>query len=137
MLMSPISKQALLAMSEDEYMSQTQLIFFEGLIREQKAETMQEIEEAKERLGSPPESNDEADRAQYEEESALLIRLIDRKRRLLPKFDEALKRIRTREYGYCLETSEPIGLKRLLIRPTAEYSIDAKTINEFKEKHYK
>ncbi len=118
-------------------MNQTQLTFFAGLIREQKAETVQEIEETKERLGSPPESNDEADRAQYEEESALLIRMVDRKRRLLPKFDDALKRIRSGDYGYCLETGDRIGLRRLLVRPTAEYSVDAKAINEFREKHYK
>ena len=67
----------------------------------------------------------------------MLIRIADRKRRLLPKVDDALKRIRIDEYGYCREIDELIGLQRPLIRPTAGYSIDAKIINEFKKKHYK
>lgn len=134
--MPVITEEQLLNMSEDDYMNDQQLEFFEHLIRQQKAEIMEEIEDAKKNLGAPPESSDEADRAQYEEESALLIRLIDRKRRLLPKYDQALQRIRNDEFGFCEETGEPIGLKRLLIRPIAEYSIDAKTVNEIKEKHY-
>ncbi|RUO26900.1 molecular chaperone DnaK [Aliidiomarina minuta] len=135
--MSHLTEKELLAMSEDDYMNQAQLEYFERLLLSQKAATMEEIEEAKTRLGSPPESNDEGDRAQYEEESALLIRLIDRKRRLLPKIDLALTKIHKGTFGYCVETDEPIGIKRLLIRPTAEYSTDAKEIHENREKHFR
>ncbi|MCC5856013.1 MAG: TraR/DksA C4-type zinc finger protein [Idiomarina sp.] len=132
-----LSESELLAMSENDYMNRAQLEFFECLLRTHKSATMDEIEEAKNRLSSPPESNDEADRAQYEEESALLIRLIDRKRRLLPKIDLALARIHQGTFGYCIETEEPIGLRRLLIRPTAEYSLDAKELQENREKHFR
>ena len=135
--MGVLSENELLSMSENDYMNQAQLAYFERLLLDQKAATMEEVEEAKKRLGSPPESNDEGDRAQYEEESALLIRLIDRKRRLLPKIDLALAKIHKGTFGYCAETDEPIGIRRLLIRPTAEYSTDAKEIHENKEKHFR
>lgn len=135
--MQNLTEQALLDMPDEDYMNPRQLEFFENLLLEQKRTTMEEIEAAKQNLGSPPESNDEGDRAQYEEESALLIRMIDRKRRLLPKIDLAIAKIRSGNYGYCAEAEEPIGLKRLLIRPTAEYGVDAKEIQEDKEKHFK
>ena len=70
--------------------------------------------------------SDVLDRAQQEEESQIALRIADRKRQLIPKIDAARQRIRSGEYGYCLQTGEPIGIARLLIRPTAEYCTDAR-----------
>ena len=62
--------------------------------------------------------------------------IVDRKSKLVKKIDFALRRIKTGEYGYCMETGEPIGIERLLIRPTAEFCADIKYINDDKEKHF-
>jgi len=131
-----IDRQQLLAAPATDYMNEVQLAFFKDLLLNLKQQTMAHVEETKQRLGSPPEISDEIDRAQYEEESRLLIRLLDRERKLLPKIDQALRRIARGEFGYCLETGEPIGLARLLIRPVSEYCADVKTLNEGVEKHY-
>lgn len=134
--MTILTEQELLMMPKETYMNQAQLQFFEQQLIEQKRATMLEIDEAKKILSSPPTSNDEVDHAHYAEESALVIRMLDRKRRLLPKIDKALTKIRLGNFGYCEETGEPIGLKRLLIRPTAEFCIDAKELREGQEIHF-
>lgn len=77
-----------------------------------------------------------SDRATLEEESMIAIRIADRKRQMIPKIDAARRRIRQGEYGYCLQSDEPIGIARLLIRPTAEFCADVKTLNEKRENHY-
>lgn len=64
-----------------------------------------------------------------------MFRQLDRESRLLPKIDAALARLQNGEYGYCRETGEPIGLARLMLRPTAELSIEAKTAQEMREPH--
>ena len=61
--------------------------------------------------------------------------LQDERQKLLPKIDAALARLQNGEYGYCRETGEPIGLARLMLRPTAELSIEAKTAQEMREPH--
>ena len=80
-------------------------------------------------------SGDEADKAAREEDLRLLFRQLDRESRLLPKISAALTRLYNGEYGYCRESGEPIGLARLLLRPTAELSIEAKTAQEMREPH--
>lgn len=131
-----LSKKQLLAAARKKYMDPQQLAWFEQLLLEEKRETQADIERQRQWLANPPEFNDEADRAQYEDESRVVLRLMDRQRKLLPKIDEALRRIRNGSYGYCLETGEPIGIERLLIRPTAEFCADVKNTNEAKEKFY-
>lgn len=131
-----IDKQQLLAASETDYMNAEQLAFFENLLQELKCETQGHIEEARQSLAHPPELNDEGDRAQYEETARIALRIVDRERKLLPKIDEALRRIRLGEYGYCLESGEPIGIQRLILRPTAEYCADIKALKERKEQGY-
>lgn len=80
-------------------------------------------------------SGDEADKAAREEDLRLLFRQLDRESRLLPKISAALTRLYNGDYGYCRESGEPIGLARLLLRPTAELSIEAKTAQEMREPH--
>jgi len=132
-----LTREALLQMSDEDYMSQPQLEFFRHFLMELRQETMDSIEDAKQRLANPPESNDEADRASYEEESRMLLRIVDRERKLLPKIDAALRRIDTGDYGFCLESGEPIGLPRLLVRPTAELCAEVKMLNERRERFFR
>ena len=132
-----ITKDELLRAPADEYMNDEQLAFFRQLLEDLRRETMDNIEAAKQQLASPPKMNDEADRASYEEESLVTLRIVDRERRLLPKIDAAKKRIASGDYGYCLETGEPIGILRLLARSTAELCAEAKTLNERREFNYR
>ena len=79
---------------------------------------------------------DPNDRATQEEEFSLELRTRDRERKLIRKIDEALKRIEDGSYGYCLETGEEIGIKRLEARPVATLSVEAQERRERREKQY-
>lgn len=127
--------KALLAMDEADYMNAEQLAFFDARLLELRQETLDEIEASKVDINYERVS-DVSDRATLEEEAQLALRLADRKRQLIPKIDKARQRIHQGDYGYCIESGEPIGLARLLIRPTAEYSTDIKNINEKRERRY-
>ncbi|MFT6550444.1 MAG: DnaK suppressor protein [Zhongshania marina] len=118
------------------YMNVQQLAHFSDRLLTLKRETLGHVYAAQKRLGERLELNDDADLAQYEEQSRMALRIVDRETRLLHKIDAALARIRAGEYGYCLESGESIGIDRLLIRPTAEYCAEVKTQMEEKEKHY-
>ena len=131
-----LTKAKLLRMPAKKYMAKEQLEFFTAQLTEQKAEALSEIEDARQRLRVPPECKDEADRASFEMDSQLYLRIVDRKSKLVKKIDFALRRIKTGEYGYCMETGEPIGIERRIIRPTAEFCADIKYINDDQEKHF-
>jgi DnaK suppressor protein len=77
---------------------------------------------------------DEMDQASRAEEQAILLRLADKERKLLGEIDHALAKIRTGEYGVCEGTGEPIGLRRLEVRPWARYSIQHKELLEREER---
>jgi DnaK suppressor protein len=79
---------------------------------------------------------DPADRATIEEEHALELRTRDRERKLLKKIEMSIARIDAGDYGYCDETGEPIGVGRLLARPTATLSLEAQQRRELKQKMY-
>jgi DnaK suppressor protein len=132
-----MTRDEILQAPADDYMNEAQLAFFRKLLEDLRIETMERIEAAKQQLANPPEMNDEADRAAYEEESRLALRIVDRERRLLPKIEAAIKRISNGDYGYCRESGEPIGIPRLLARPTAELCAEVKTLNERKELNYR
>ena len=117
--------QQLLAMPDSDYMNSVQRAFFRQLLQD----------ELKKEIDGGEATGDEADKAAREEDLRLLFRQLDRESRLLPKIDAALARLQNGEYGYCRETGEPIGLARLLLRPTAELSIEAKTAQEMREPH--
>ena len=135
--MSIMTKEELLAAPEEDYMNEQQQAFFRQLLLGLREETVESMEKAKKQLSSPPEMNDEGDHAAYEEESRLSLRILDRERRLLPKIEDALKRIATGDYGYCIESGDPIGIPRLLARPTAEQSAEVKALNERKEQNFR
>ena len=125
---------------ESEYMNDEQLAFFKQRLIDLHDTTREHIREhirdAKEQMLSPPDITDPSDKATWEEQCALLIRIVEREQRLLPKIQQSLERIRLNEYGYCLESGEPIGVARLMARPTAEYSADVKAMMEMKEHIY-
>jgi DnaK suppressor protein len=125
----------LLSSSEDNYMNSEQLAFFDQKLVALKDETILEIEHIHAEISSNKVS-DMNDRATIEEENLLALRLAERKSYLLSKIDAARDRIRHGDYGYCMQSGEPIGIQRLLIRPTAEYCADVKQLNERREKHY-
>lgn len=131
-----MDEATLLAAPEAQYMNAEQLAFFDQRLQQLRAETLDEITAIKNQMLGNSQVSDVLDRAQQEEESQIALRIADRKRQLIPKIDAARQRIRNGEYGYCLQTGEPIGIARLLIRPTAEYCTDVKTINELKEGIY-
>lgn len=131
-----ISEQALLAMPEAEYMNDVQLAFFRARLQEIERELLQNAGETTEHLRETPFVPDPADRATIEEEHALELRTRDRERKLLKKVQQALQRIDAGDYGWCEETGEPIGVPRLLARPTATLSLEAQQRRELRQKLY-
>lgn len=121
---------SLLAMPEADYMNAAQLAFFRARLLAMRAELERNARTTEEHLHGTIALPDPNDRATVEEEQALELRVRDRERKLLKKIDEALARIEDGSYGFCEETGEPIGLPRLLARPTASLSIEAQELRE-------
>ena len=132
-----LTSAELQAMPESEYMSAQQLEFFRTILEKQRKDLLDNAGETTEHLREDTSIvPDPADRATIEEEHALELRTRDRERKLLKKITTALVRIADGSYGYCLETGDPIGIPRLLARPTAELSIEAQEKHERLEKLY-
>ena len=131
-----LTKQKILKAPKKNYMNKEQLEFFQSHLEDLKKETLSHIKDAKDRLSNPPSCSDEVDRAQHEIDSMLFLRIVERESKLLPKIDKAIMRIKSGEYGFCVETWEPIGIEMLISRPTAEFCAEVKTVNEEKEKHF-
>jgi DnaK suppressor protein len=130
-----LSVAELLSMPESEYMNEKQLEFFRVILEQQKNDLLTNAGETTEHLREDTTIvPDPADRATIEEEHALELRTRDRERKLLKKISQALTRIESGDYGYCDETGEPIGLGRLLARPTATLSLEAQQRRELKQK---
>ena len=131
-----LTKQKILKAPKKNYMNKEQLQFFQSHLEDLKKETITHIKDAKDRLSNPPSCSDEVDRAQHEIDSMLFLRIVERESKLLPKIDKAIMRIKSGDYGYCVETGEPIGIERLISRTTSEFCAEVKTVNEEKEKHF-
>jgi DnaK suppressor protein len=132
-----LSDAELLAMPEAEYMNDQQIDFFRARLQVQKDDLLSNAGETTEHLREDTTIvPDPADRATIEEEHALELRTRDRERKLLKKISQALNRLDTGEYGFCDETGEPIGLPRLLARPTATLSLEAQQRRELKQKMF-
>ena len=126
-----------LAMPDGEYMNDKQLEFFRTKLQRQREDLLENAGETTEHLREDTSIvPDPADRATIEEEHALELRTRDRERKLLKKISQALARIDAGEYGYCDETGEPIGLGRLIARPTATLSLEAQQRREMKQKMF-
>ena len=126
----------LLKMADSTYMNEQQLAFFKHRLQQMERELLQNADETTEHLRETVIVPDPADRATIEEEHALELRTRDRERKLLKKVQQALARIDSGDYGYCEETGEPIGIPRLLARPTATLSLEAQQRREMKQKMY-
>lgn len=131
-----LTEARLLRMSEKNYMNDAQLAFFRDRLLRMKAEL---ASRAVEFAGDVRENEflpDPNDRATLEEEMWRDARLREREAMMMRKIDAALERIRTKEYGYCEKTGEPIGLRRLLARPTASTAVTVKQLDERIEAGY-
>ena len=111
-------------------MNEAQFAFFRARLRDTKAALQLNANDTTDRLKESSAPSDPADRATLEEEYTLELRTRERERKLLVKIEAALQRIDEGTYGYCQETGEPIGLRRLLARPTATLSIEAQERRE-------
>ncbi|WP_173943880.1 RNA polymerase-binding protein DksA [Polynucleobacter antarcticus] len=121
-------------MPEKDYMNAGQLDFFRQKLLTLKNDILKNAFETTEHLRENILVPDPADRATIEEEHALELRTRDRERKLLKKVEQALARIETADYGWCEETGEPIGLNRLIARPTANLSLEAQERRELRQK---
>jgi DnaK suppressor protein len=137
LLAGPRNVKPYVAKRGEQYMSKQQLAHFRLILLSWKRDLMQEVDRTvshmKDEAANFPDPND---RATQEEEFSLELRTRDRERKLIRKIDEALKRIEDGSYGYCLETGEEIGIKRLEARPVATLSIEAQERRERRERQY-
>ena len=132
-----LTEAELLAMPDSEYMGEKQLEFFRAKLQALKDDLLSNAGETTEHLREDTSIvPDPADRATIEEEHALELRTRDRERKLLKKISQSIGRIDAGDYGYCDETGEPIGLGRLLARPTATLSLEAQQRREMKQKMF-
>ncbi len=132
----PLTEEALLRMPEADYMNEAQRAFFRQKLQQMEREILHNAGETTEHLRETVIVPDPADRATIEEEHALELRTRDRERKLLKKIQQAIASIDAGDYGFCEETGEPIGLPRLLARPTATLSLEAQQRRELRQKLY-
>jgi len=131
-----LNEADLLRMSADDYMNAQQLAYFREMLVAMKRQLLENADVTSEHLRENDIVPDPADRATIEEEHTLELRTRDRERKLMRKIDESIARIADGSYGWCEETGEPIGLQRLLARPTATLSVEAQARRELKQKLY-
>jgi DnaK suppressor protein len=137
LLSGPRNVQPYIVKRGEQYMSREQLEHFRTILESWKHDLMREVDRTvshmKDEAANFPDPND---RATQEEEFSLELRTRDRERKLIRKIEEALERIEDGSYGYCLETGEEIGIKRLEARPVATLSLEAQERRERREKQY-
>ena len=119
-------------------MNDNQLEYFRQKLLNWKLELLEEATDTKGTLSAEGlQRPDIADRAQVESNATIQLRTRDRERKLISKIDSALRRIDLGSYGYCEETDEPIGIKRLIARPIASLCLDAQERHEKMERIHK
>jgi len=129
-----LTEEQILNASEDDYMNNDQLDFFrqrllemrQSLIDPQEAEMPLDVERAA----------DESDRATQEEQYWIQVHMKERQSSLIRDIDQALLRIRTGDYGFCDDTGDDIGVERLLIRPTSQFTAEAQARRELQTRQY-
>ncbi|WP_374662540.1 RNA polymerase-binding protein DksA [Inhella sp.] len=132
-----LTDEEVLGMPDSEYMGDQQIAFFRAKLHELRDSILSNADETTEHLREDTTIvPDPADRATIEEEHALELRTRDRERKLLKKIMQSIARLDSGEYGYCDETGEPIGLGRLIARPTATLSLEAQQRREMKQKMF-
>lgn len=134
---SHLTEAEVLAMPAGDYMNAQQLEFFRRLLQKMRDELLENGQSTIAHLQETEATPDEADRATQEEEHVLEQRIRDRERKQLHKIDSALDRIANGTYGYCEVSGEPIGLRRLMARPTATLSIEEQERHERAERLFR
>ncbi|MGE0316037.1 MAG: RNA polymerase-binding protein DksA [Lautropia sp.] len=131
-----LTEAELRKMPESAYMNAAQLAFFRQRLMDMERDILSNADETTEHLRETVIVPDPADRATIEEEHALELRTRDRERKLLKKIKQSIERIDSGDYGWCEETGDPIGIPRLLARPTATLSLEAQQRRELRQKLY-
>ncbi len=131
-----LSEEELLKAPEKDYMNEAQLAFFRKRLVELRDQLLQNADDTGEHLRENEITTDPSDRATLEEEYTLELRTRDRERKLLKKVEKSLRLIDDGSYGWCEETGEPIGVPRLIARPTATLSLEAQERRERVQKLY-
>jgi DnaK suppressor protein len=131
-----LTEEDLLKAPERDYMNEAQLAFFRQRLTQLRDQLLQNADDTGEHLRENEVTTDPSDRATLEEEYTLELRTRDRERKLLKKIEKSIKLIDDGSYGYCEETGEPIGIPRLLARPTATLSLEAQERRERVQKLY-
>ena len=130
-----MTEHDLLAQPAADYMNEAQQRFFRELLLAQRDDLQARIDAQFQALREQETNSDLADIGSAEEQRQWQLRLLEREKKLLDKIDDALELLARGEYGWCRETGEPIGLQRLLLRPTATLCIEAKEREELRERH--
>lgn len=130
-----MTEHELLAQPAADYMNEAQQRFFRELLLAQRDDLQARIDAQFQALREQETNSDLADIGSAEEQRQWQLRLLEREKKLLDKIDDALELLARGEYGWCRETGEPIGLQRLLLRPTATLCIEAKEREELRERH--
>lgn len=130
-----MTPEELLGQPDVNYMNEAQRGFFRALLLAQRGDLQRLIDEQVEDLRAVDAHGDPADVGNAEQQRQWQLRQLEREKKLLDKIDEALERLAREDYGWCAETGEPIGLARLLLRPTATLSVEAKERQELRERH--
>ena len=131
-----LTEEDLLKAPERDYMNEAQLAFFRQRLNDIRDQILRNADNTGEHLRENEVTTDPSDRATLEEEYTLELRTRDRERKLLKKVEKSLKQIEDGSYGYCDETGDPIGIPRLLARPTATLSLEAQERRERVQKMY-
>jgi len=131
-----LTEADLMKAPERDYMNEAQLAFFKQRLIEIRAQLLNNADDTGQHLRENEVTTDPSDRATLEEEYTLELRTRDRERKLLKKVEKSIKLIEDGEYGFCEETGEPIGIPRLLARPTATLSLEAQERRERMQKMY-
>jgi DnaK suppressor protein len=131
-----LTEEEILKAPEKDYMNEAQLAFFRQRLVELRDQLLQNADDTGEHLRENEITTDPSDRATLEEEYTLELRTRDRERKLLKKVEKSIRMIDDGSYGFCEETSEPIGVARLLARPTATLSLEAQERRERVQKLY-
>ena len=131
-----LTDEEILKAPEKDYMNEAQLAFFKKKLVELRDQLLQNADDTGEHLRENEVTTDPSDRATLEEEYTLELRTRDRERKLLKKVEKSLRMIDDGSYGWCEETGEPIGVPRLIARPTATLSLEAQERRERVQKLY-
>lgn len=131
-----LTEEEILAAPEEDYMNDEQLAFFRQHLLEMRQSLEHGNKSDEETRLDAERAADESDRATQEEQYWIQVRMKERETNLIRDIDKSLHRIRIGEYGFCEDTGEEIGIKRLLIRPTSRYTAEAQARRELQTRQY-